>query len=129
VAKSTSNKNLCDVVLERYRLIFQTLHPIVCSAFDNDATTRSQKLSFDHIEYAADVKSAVIFAFKGRRNRIELENAMDVIVASDETVRATVSPSIEAEIIRLCSPVFAKRGLDPASYFRKIRRGSQRRAS
>lgn len=128
MSKSTCKKDLFNAVLERYRLIVYSLYPVVCSSFDNDAPTRSQRLSFDHIDFMADVKSAVVFVFKGRANRRELEDAMDVIVDFDEAVRVTLDPLLETKLVSLCSPVFAKRGLDPAIYFRKIRRGSRRSA-
>jgi hypothetical protein len=129
VAKSTRKKDLFDAVLERYRLIHHSLHPVVCSAFDNDAPTRSQKLSFDHVDFAADVKSAVVFAFRGRSDRTQLEDAMDVIVGPNDEVRASLDPLLNAKVARLCSPVFAKRGLDPAMYFRRIRHGNRQRGA
>lgn len=111
-------------ILEQYREI-SNRHPLVASSIDDETQSRSRRLDYNGIEYLADITAACEAAVKGQANADELRDAIDKLIAGDQTVPEVLT----RQIIRLCGAVFEKRQLEPSAYLRHIKRGRGERVT
>jgi hypothetical protein len=112
-------KSIFEAVVNAYRAV-RSSHPLAASSPNQDSPP-NKRLTFNSIDFAVDVEHATAFALKGP-NQTALQQTWVQLVAEDGDADAEIA----AEVIRRTSMVYDKRDLDPALYFRAIRRGVRR---
>lgn len=112
-----------SVVIQRYRDLCN-LYPIAASQIDSDAPS-NRRLDFAACDYKIDIENACVDAIAGQINRTELEDTIDRLIAGDHSV----SEGITRQAVRLVGTEFEKRGLEPAKYLKRIKRGRGERVT
>lgn len=105
------------MVIERYRDILN-LHPLACSQFDSDAP-QNRRLDFAVIDYKTDIENATAASFRGLPDEDKLQTTWFQLVANDQTADL----ALINKVIRTCGKIYQQRGLEPAQYLRRIKRG------
>jgi hypothetical protein len=111
-------QELFNAVIRAYRAI-RASHPLAASQPDPDSQP-NKRLTFSGVEFVVDVENATSFALKGRPNQTALQRVWFQLVTEDDDEDAELA----RHVITLTSEVYRQRDLDPALYFRTIRRGS-----
>jgi hypothetical protein len=102
-------------VIEGYARIRQ-LQPIVASNPDPDPIKRSEKLTYNFIDYCADVESATE---KALANQPELQR-----VWFDIALDKPVAANLRNKVLQTCGRVYAGRALEPWKYWRPTKRAA-----
>lgn len=89
------------------------LSPVVSSNPDPDPTKRSLKLTYNLVDWCADIESATERALAGRP---DLQSAW-FSIGLDQPI----SPALESEVLQKCGRVYAARRLEPWKYWRNAR--------
>ena len=110
-------KDLFDATIRAYRAI-RASHPLATTQPDRDAHP-NKRLTFSGVEFLVDVDKATSFALKGSK-QAALQRAWFQLVTED----ADVDAELARQVITLTSEVYKQRDLDPALYFKTVRRGS-----
>lgn len=97
-------------VIENYVRVRQ-LSPIVASNPDPDPAKRSEKLTYDLINWCADVEMATEQALAGRS---DLQSAWFSL-----GLEQPITPALEREVLQKCGRLYAARRLEPWKYWRR----------
>lgn len=104
-------------VIAKYRDLC-SLHPLVASQIDHDVPA-NRRFDFNACDYKIDITRACEAAVKGQANEDELKDAIDRLIAGDQSVPETLT----RQVIRLVGAKFISHQLEPARYLRRIKRG------
>jgi hypothetical protein len=112
-------QELFDTVTKAYRVI-RSAHPLAASNPDL-LSPPNKRLTFNSIDFKVDVERATAFALGGPNQAVLLRAWFNLVAEKPD-----VDPGIVQEVISRASVVYKDRSLDPADYFRPIRKGRRR---
>jgi hypothetical protein len=110
------NKKVFDAVVVIYSDLRER-HPLCAFSYD-EFDRSSKKLTFDAVEYLADIENITRLALKSSA----LLNSWQRLVEGEELPAATLT-----QLISKCSPWYQKNGILPHDYFRHIKQGRKDR--
>lgn len=112
---------LVEAVARCY-LITRDLPVLSSSDYDPIPAARSRRWTPDSCHYIVDVENTVRRALKGKPDEGELRDTWQALLD-----REGVAGKTDERLVRILGPVFRRNRLDPADYFRTIRKGSPQR--
>lgn len=98
------------VVIEKYVEV-RSLSPLVASIIDPDHAGKSTKLTFNHLDYIADIEMATERALAHLPN---LQAAWFALAKGDP-----IAADLRTDVLQRCGRIYAARRLEPWKYWRK----------